>query len=46
MVKQEMARVKIDILRFSKLNAHEGANLIQMNIISITVDKNPVEEMD
>ena len=46
MVKQEMARVNIDILRISELNGLEWANLIQMTIISTTVGKNPLEEME
>ena len=45
-VKQEMARVNIDILRISELNGLEWANLIQMTIISTTVGKNPLEEME
>ena len=43
MVKQEMARVNIDILGISEL---EWANLTQMTIISITVGKKPLEEME
>ena len=42
-VKQEMARVNIDILGISEL---EWANLTQMTIISITVGKKPLEEME
>ena len=42
-VKQEMARVNIDILGISKL---KHINLIQMNIVSTTVGKNPLEEME
>ena len=45
-VKQEMARVNIDILAISKLNGPEWENLIQMTIISTTVAKNPLEEME
>ena len=45
-VKQEMARVNIDILGISKLNGLEWVNLPQMTIISTTVDKNPIEEME
>ena len=41
--KQEMARVNIDILGISEL---EWANLTQMTIISITVGKKPLEEME
>ena len=44
-VKQEMARVNIDILEISKLNGLEWINLIQMTIIS-TVGKNPLEGME
>ena len=44
-VKQEVTRVDIDILRFSELKWMEWVNLIQMTIISTTVDKNPLEEM-
>ena len=43
-VKQEMARVNIDILGISELKWMEMANLIQMTIISTTVGKNPLEE--
>ena len=43
MVKQEMARVNIDILGISEL---KWENLIQMTIISTTVGKNPLEEME
>ena len=46
MVKQEMARVNINILGISELNGPEWANLIQMTIISTTVGKNPLEEME
>ena len=42
-VKQEMARVNTDILGISEL---KWANLIQMTIISTTVGKNPLEEME
>ena len=45
-VKQEMASVNIDILAISKLNGPEWVNLIQMTIISTTVAKNPLEEME
>ena len=45
-VKQEMARVNINILGISKLRWLEWVNLIQMTIISITVGKNPLEEME
>ena len=46
MVKQEMARVNIDILGISELNGLEWANLIQMTIISTTVGMKPLEEME
>ena len=39
-VKQEMARVDINILGISEL---EWVNLIQMTIISTTVGNNPLE---
>ena len=42
-VKQEMARVNVDILGISEL---EWVNLTQMTIISTTMGKNPSEEMD
>ena len=42
-VKQEMARVNIDILG---INGWEWANLTQMTVISTTVGKNPSEEME
>ena len=45
-VKQEMARVNIDILGISELNGLEWMNLIQMTIVSTTVGKNPLEEME
>ena len=45
MVKQEMARLNIDILGISELNGLEWANLTQMTIICTTVGKNPLEEM-
>ena len=45
-VKQEMARVNINILGVSKLNGLEWVNLTQMTIISTTVGKNPLEEME
>ena len=46
MIKQEMARMSIDILGISELEWTEMVNLIQMTIISTTVGKNPLEEMD
>ena len=45
-VKQEMARVSIQILGISKLKWIGWVNLTQMTIISTTVDKNPLEEME
>ena len=45
-VKQEMARVNIDISGISELNGLEWVNLTQMTIISTTVGKNPLEEME
>ena len=44
--KQQMARVNIDVLGISELNGLEWVNLTQMTIISSTVGKNPLEEMD
>ena len=46
MVKQEMARVYIDILGISELNGLEWVNLIQTNIIYTTVSRNLLEEME
>ena len=45
-VKQEMARVNVDILGISELNGLEWANLIQMTIISTTAGRIPSEEME
>ena len=47
-VKQEMARVNINILGTSELkwNGMEWVNLTMMTITSITVGKNPLEEME
>ena len=44
-VKQEMARVSVDILGISELKL-EWVNLTQMTITSTTVGKNPLEEME
>ena len=44
-VKQEMARVNTDILGISELKL-EWANSAQTTIISTTVGKNPLEEME
>ena len=46
MVKQEMARVTVDILGISKLKWTGMGNLTQMTIISTTVGKDLVEEME
>ena len=45
-IEQDMARVNINILEISKLNGLEWVNLTQMTIISTTVGKNPLEEME
>ena len=45
MIKQEMAKVNIDILGISELKWTEWVNLTEMTIISSTVGKNPLEEM-
>ena len=45
-VKQEMARVNIDILGISELKWTGLVNLIQRTSISTTVHKNPLEEME
>ena len=45
-VKQETARVKTDILGTVNYNGLEWVNLIQITIISTTVGKNPLEEME
>ena len=45
-VKQEMARLNVDIPGISELNGLEWVNLTQMTIISATVGKNPFEEME
>ena len=45
-VKQEMVRVNIYILGISELKCTGMGNLIQMTIISTTVSKNPLEEME
>ena len=47
MVKQEMARVNINILEIIELKwTLEWVNLTQMTIISTTVGKNPLEEKE
>ena len=46
-VTQEMAKLNINILGISELqNGQEWENLIQMTIVSTTVGKNPVEEIE
>ena len=45
-VKQEMARVNTDILGVSELKWTGMGELTQMTIISTTVGKNPLEEME
>ena len=45
-VKQEMARVNIDILGISKLKWTGMGDLTQVTIISTTVGRNPLEEME
>ena len=45
-VKQEMARMNIAILGISELNGLEWVNLTQMTIISTTVGRNHLEEME
>ena len=44
-VKQEMVRVNINILGISE-NRLDWVNLIQMTILSTTVGKNTLEEME
>ena len=45
-VKQEMARLKVDILGISELKWTGWVNLTQMTIISTTAGKNPLEEIE
>ena len=45
-VKQEMARVNIDIPGISELNGQEWVNLIWVTIIPTTVGKNLIEKME
>ena len=45
-VKQDMDKVNVNILGISKLNGLEWVNLTQMTIISTTVDRNLLEEME
>ena len=41
-----MARVNIDILGISELKWTEWMNLTKMTLVSTTVGKNPLEELD
>ena len=45
-VKQEMARVNIDILEISELKWTGMGEFTQMTIVSTTVGRNPLEEME
>ena len=45
-VKQEMARVNVNILGIRELNGLEWVNLTQMTIISTTEGRNPLEETE
>ena len=45
-VKQEMVRVNINILGISEVKCTGKTNLVEITIISITVGKNPLEEME
>ena len=45
-VKQEMARMNNDIQGIGELNGLEWVNLTQMTVISTTVGRNPLEEME
>ena len=45
-VKQEMARVNVDILGISKLKWTGMGEFKHMTIISINMGKNPLEEME
>ena len=45
MVKQEMARVNVNILGISKLKWTGMGEFNSMTIISTTVGRNPLEEM-
>ena len=45
MVKQDMARVNINILEISELKWMRMSEFNSMTIISTTVGKNPLEEM-
>ena len=45
-VEQEMARVNVDILGINELKWTEMVSLTQVTIISTTVGRNPLEEME
>ena len=45
-VQQEMARVNVDILGISEIKWTGMDELTQMTIISTTVGRNPLEEME
>ena len=45
-IKQDMARVNINILEISKLKWTGWVNLTEMTLISTTVGKNPLQEME
>ena len=45
-VKQEMARVNVDMLGISELKWTGMGEFTQMTIISTTVGRNPLEEME
>ena len=45
-VKQEMARVNVDILGIIKLKWTGWVNLTQMAILSPAMGKNPLEEIE
>ena len=45
-VKQEIARVNVDILGISELKWTGMGEFTQMTIISTTVGRNPLEEME
>ena len=44
-VKQKMARVNTNILGINELKWQEWVNIINITIISMTMGKNPLEEM-
>ena len=45
-VKQEISRVKVDILGISELKWTGMGELTQMTVIPTTVGRNPLEEME